>query len=167
MKKFILTCAFVFVCIFASAQMAQFQALYIYNFAKNVSWPQEDSNKDLSITIIGDNDLFSELSKLAKTKMIGTRKVVVNQSATATGLPKSDIIYLGETKSSLIGSLVSAQQGNKTLIVCGKKDQCANGAGISFLNVNGKLNFQISNKNISSHGLQISNKLVTLGIAVD
>ena len=55
------------ICSMAGAQMAQFQALYIYNFAKNISWPAEDASKDLVITVIGDNELGSELTKLAKT----------------------------------------------------------------------------------------------------
>lgn len=167
MKKIILTFILALGALVANAQMSQFQALYVYNFAKNIGWPTEDSNKDLVITVIGDNDLASELNKLAATKSIGSRKVVVKESATANGLQKSDIICLGEAKSNLIGALVSAQEGNKNLIVAGKKGQCAQGAGISFLSEGGKLKFEISNKNISKRGLQVSQKLLQLGTEVD
>lgn len=145
--------------------MAQFQALYIYNFAKNIGWPE--ASGELVITVIGDNDLVSELSRLATSKNVGSRKVVVKESATTNGIPKSDIIYLGESKAGQIGTLLANQEGNRNLIVCGKKGQCANGAGISFLNEGGKLQFEISNKNISKRGLQVSQKLLSLGTAVD
>lgn len=151
----------------AEAQLAQFEALYIYNFAKNIGWPTEDANKELVITVIGDNDLAAELAKLATTKTIGSRKVVIKESATVNGVQKSDIIFLGEAKSSQIGSLMNAQQGNKNLIVCGKRGQCANGSGISMLNEGGKLKFEISNRNISKRGLQVSQKLLSLGTEVD
>lgn len=151
----------------ANAQIAQFQALYIYNFAKNIGWPSEDAQKELVITVIGDNDLAAELNKLAATKAIGSRKVTIKESATAQGLQKSDIIYLGESKSSMISNLVSAQEGNKNLIVCGKKGLCGQGAGISFMSEGGKLKFEISNKNISKRGLVVSQKLVQLGVEVD
>lgn len=166
MKKVLITGMLVLVCSLASAQMAKFQALYIYNFAKNIGWPTEDSSKELVITVVGDNDLSSELANLAKTKRVGVRKVVVKNAATATGLPKSDIIYLGESKGGLIGQLVSAQAGNKTLIVSGRKGHCANGAGISFISAGGKLNFEISEKNISKNGLKVSQKLLSLGTEV-
>lgn len=151
----------------AKAQMAQFQALYIYNFAKNIAWPAEDAQKDLVITIIGDNDLVSELNKLAQTKKIAGRQVVVKESATANGVAKSDIIFLGESKSSQIANLVSNQRGNKTLIVSGKSGQCASGAGVAFVMNGAKLGFEISNNNIKTAGLQVSQKLLNLGTEVN
>ncbi len=167
MKRCILSLLFLLVCMAASAQMSQFQALYIYNFAKNIGWPAEDATKDLVITVIGDNSLAAELNKLAATKAIGARKVIVKESATPNGIQKSDIVCLGESKSSQIGTLISAQEGNKNLIVSCKKGQCAQGAGISFLSEGGKLKFEISNKNISKRGLQVSQKLLQLGTEVD
>lgn len=149
------------------AQMAKFQALYVYNFAKNIGWAAEDNNRDLVITVVGDNDLVGELSNLAKTKKVGTRSVVVKEFATVNALPQSDIICLGEAKSGQIGALVSNQAGNKTLIVSGKKGQCANGAGISFFADGSKLNFEISEKNIKSRGLNVLQKLLQLGVKVD
>ncbi|MCQ2227456.1 MAG: YfiR family protein [Bacteroidales bacterium] len=167
MKQLLLSILLVACSFVAKAQMAQFQALYIYNFAKNIGWPSEDANKELVITVIGDNDLAAELNKLAATKAVGTRKVVVKESATTNGLQKSDIVFIGEAKSGQIGSLMSAQEGNKNLIVSGKKGLCAQGAGISFLSEGGKLKFEISNKNISKRGLQVSQKLISLGTEVD
>lgn len=167
MKKFITTILLVTVCTVGFSQMAQFQALYIYNFAKNISWPKEDANKNFVITVIGDNDLTIELNKLAKTKGIGSRKVIVNQVATSVDLPKSDIIFLGESKSGQINVLIKSQQNSKTLIVSGKKGQCTNGAGISFVSEGGKLNFEISSNNINNHGLLVSQKLISLGTIIN
>lgn len=167
LKNLSVAVALFFCGIVANAQMAQFQALYIYNFAKNIGWPSEDSQKELTITVIGDNDLTAELNKLAASKTIGSRKVTVREAATAQGLQKSDIVFLGESKSSMIGALMNAQDGNKNLIVSGKKGLCAQGAGISFMSEGGKLKFEISNKNISKRGLVVSQKLVQLGVEVD
>ncbi len=151
------------VCSFASAQMSKFQALYLFQFAKNTSWPQEDAGKPFVIAVIGDNALASELRTVVNNKKVGDRPVKVVESATASGLTKSDIIYLGESKASQITSLVSAQANNKVLIVSGTKGQCAQGAGISFVPDGGKLQFEIHEGNIAKNGLKVAPKLVTLG----
>ncbi|MBE6341662.1 MAG: YfiR family protein [Bacteroidales bacterium] len=167
-KKILLVGLITLFALSASAQgMAKFQALFIYNFAKNIGWPAGDEGKDLVITVIGDSEVESQLVGLSKTQKVGSRNVVVKSAAAATGLVKSDIIYLGESKSNLVSKLVSAQEGNPSLIVTGKSGLCANGAGISFVAKGGKLNFEISNGNISKKGLKVSNKLLQLGTAVD
>lgn len=150
-------------CTAASAQMAKFQALYIFQFAKNTSWPQEDAGKTLNITVIGDNALSSELKTIVSNKKVGDRPIKVTDAPTASGLAKSDIIYLGESKASQIGSLVAAQAHNKVLIVSGTSGHCAQGAGISFVADGGKLQFEIHEGNIAKNGLKVTPKLVTLG----
>lgn len=163
MIRFLFALVAIFSCAAASAQMAKFQALYIFQFAKNTSWPQEDAGKTLTVTVIGDNALSSELKSIVSNKRVGDRPIKVVESATATGLPKSDIIYLGESKAAQISSLVAAQSSNKVLIVSGTKGHCAQGAGISFVPDGGKLQFEIHEGNIAKNGLKVTPKLVTLG----
>lgn len=151
----------------ASAQMGQFKALYIYNFAKNIGWPEADSGSEFVITIVGDNELSGELEKLAKTRMIGSRKVVVRQAATVSAAGSSQIVYLGESKSGQMSQLVASQSGSKVLIVGGKPGLCFSGAGISFVPVDGKLKYEISQNNIKKFGLQVSAKILQLGIEVN
>ncbi len=164
MKKLLLFGLLVFFgTICSQAQMAKFQALYLLQFAKNTSWPQEDNGKPFVITVVGDNALASELKAIAATKSVGNRQISIAEAATASGLSKSDIIFLGESKSSQMSSLVSAQSGNKVLIVSGSKGMCSQGAGISFVPEGGKLNFEIHEGNIAKNGLKVTPKIVSLG----
>ena len=82
-KLFLLLLAFT-LCHLASAQMAKFQALYILNFARNTSWPQEDNGKTFVITVVGDNTLASEMRNVVKNKLVGDRKIEVNDPRRAT-----------------------------------------------------------------------------------
>lgn len=163
MKRILFLLTALISCSFATAQMAKFQALYIFQFAKNTSWPLEDAGKTLTVTVVGDNALSSELKSIVNNKKVGDRPLKVLDAPTAAGLPKSDIIYLGESKSSQISSLVSAQANNKVLIVSGTKGHCALGAGIAFVANGGKLQFEIHEGNIAKNGLKVTPKLVTLG----
>lgn len=167
-KHMLLLVAFLTTTTFADAQLAKFKALYIYNFAKNVGWTDLDNQKgEFVITVVGDNEIASELEQIANSKMIGTRPVVIKKAATASGLPKSQIIYLGESKAGQMAQLVSSQVGNRVLLIAGKNGQCAQGAGISFVSKAGKLNYEISNRNIKKNDLVIAQKIIQLGIEVD
>ncbi len=168
MKKIILFSLVLFVVSqTVSAQMAQFKALYIYNFAKNVGWPEGDSGKDFIITVIGDNEMATELEKLAKTRKVGTRSVVIKQAPTAAAAEASQIVFLGSSKSSQISTLAAAQGTNKALLVSDKQGQCNSGAAICFMPVDGKLQYEISNRNIKKAGLNIAAKILQLGVEVN
>lgn len=95
MKKYLFAFLMLILCsTFSDAQMAKFQALYIFQFAKNTSWPQEDAGKPLVVTVVGDNALSTELKAIVNNKRVGDRPIKVVDAATSSGLPKSDIIYL-------------------------------------------------------------------------
>lgn len=167
MKRIFLLSLFVFIAAVASkAQMAQFKALYLYNFAKNVGWPEGDNGNDFVITVIGDNELAGKLDELAKTKKVGNRKVVVRQAATVSSADASQIFYLGESKSAQISALVSTFGTNKALIVSGKQGHCNSGAAISFVPDGGKLNYEVCQRNVKKSGLALAAKIVQLGIEV-
>lgn len=167
MKKLLTLIAFVALCVMSEAQMAKFQALYIFQFAKNVNWPVEDSDKPIVVTVVGDKVLSQELKGIVNGKNVGGRKISVNEAVTSSGLSKSDIVFLGESKSSQINQLVAAQSSNKVLIVSGTKGQCAQGAGIAFVADGGKLNFEIHEGNIHKNGLKVTSKLISLGKKID
>ncbi|MCQ2374468.1 MAG: YfiR family protein [Salinivirgaceae bacterium] len=168
MKKIVLLLVMATSCMLAHSQgLAQFQALYIYNFAKNIGWPEIDNSKDLVVTVISNSTLSGELKKLAQTRKIGSRNVSIKDAATIAEVTKSDIIYLDASKAGQIGQLVNSQQGNRVLIISDKGGHCANGAGISFVTEGEKLKYEISKANIEKRGLDVSSQLLQLGKAVD
>lgn len=167
MKRLLLIIFTILACQLTEAQLAKFQALYIFNFARNTSWPQEDNGKEFTITVVGDNAVASALRAVVKSKKVGDRVVTINETSSASGLPKSDIVYLGESKASRIGQLVASQAGNKVLIISGASGQCSQGAGIAFAPDGGKLSFEINEANIAKHGLKVAPKVAQLGRQVN
>ena len=154
-------------CISALGQATQFKAMYLYKFAKGVSWPSDASSGDFVITIVGDNEMATVLSKQVSSRKIGSRSIVVKQVATVPQIEKSHMVYLGESKSDQIQKLIEMQGGNKVLIVAGKGGWCEHGAGISFVNKGGAISYEVSSKNIQQRGLTVSQEVTRSGINVD
>ncbi len=166
LKNLIIAVTFLLMSTFASAQMSKFQALFIFQFAKNTGWAQDGSAHNFVITVIGDKSVAQDLRQIVNNKAIGDRPIVVEEAVSVSGLPKSDIIFLGESKAAHVKSLVSNQDNLNVLLISGTPGHCSNGMGISFVNEGGKLKYQYSEANIKKHGLAVSSKLTALGSPV-
>ncbi len=150
----------------ASSQMSQFKALFLFNFAKNVNWPDNGGSPDFVITVIGNNELAEELKGLAKIRKINNSNLVIKEARNAEEISDSHIIYISTTQSSLMPIVASYQKDKPVLIVADKQGLCAQGAAISFFTATGKLKFEICPRNVESHGLKFSQRLVALGNVV-
>lgn len=150
----------------AFGQLAQFKAMYVYNFAKNIGWPESDSGNDFVIAVVGDSELAVELIKLSKTRMVGNRKVTVKKISSAQEASSAQMVYVSESKNGMIPSIASSVNKSKTVIVSGKQGLCSVGAHISFVLVDDKLSYEISEHNLVKTGLAFSKKLTQLGRVV-
>jgi hypothetical protein len=147
-------------------QTATFKALFLYNFTKNIDWPEADVSNELTITVLGDDEIYAELEKIAKVKKAGNKSIKVVSARNTKDIGDSHIVFLGTSKSSLMQSLSHEQQNKPVLIVADKKGLCKQGAAISFLTVNGKLRYEISPSVIAAHKLKVTQKVISLGIEV-
>ncbi|ASB49826.1 YfiR family protein [Alkalitalea saponilacus] len=147
----------------SAGQIAKFKALFLFNFAQNIGWPNDATSGDFIITIVGDNEIVRELTELSQSRTIGGNKLVVRSAESIGSIDRTHIIYLAPDKCGLLPNLLSLKENEPILIVGGEQGLCERGAGISFLMRDGRLRFQISPQNIERHGLNTSSRLIALG----
>jgi hypothetical protein len=148
-------------------QTATFKALFLFNFTKNINWPASHAGgSELVVTVLGDDEITAELEKIAKVKKAGNKSIKVVKAKSINEVGNSHIVFLGSSKSSLMSSLSHAQQDKPVLLVADKGGLCKQGAAISFLTMNGKLRYEICKQQIEAHQLQVTQKVLSLGIDV-
>ncbi len=152
---------------FSFAQTGQFKALFLYNFAQNLNYPEGSINGKFTITVIGDSEVASELKELSKSRKVGSHSLIIKETTSLENNEDSQIIYLAESQSSQMPILKSYLKNKPVLLVGNQKGLHSQGAGICFVMVNGKLRFEICSKNIEEHGIKCSSKLTSLGIAIN
>ncbi len=146
---------------FASGvQNEKAKANFIYNFAKNVTWPS--SQGDFIITVFGNNDVAAELRILTVNRLLGTQKIQVKNENSVNEIDKCHILFVPKDKSAWIPQLITLVQ-NKNVLLVTEEYSCSQGAGINLIQIEEKLSFEISQHNIESCGLKVSSKLVQLG----
>lgn len=150
-----------------NAQHEKFKALFLYNFIKNVEWPQSYAQGDLIIGVLGASSISKELETIAGTQKAGNQSMKVRIFSTIEEIVNCHIIYVSPNKAGMLNPLLSKLNGHATLIVSDNKGGIQQGAGINFIMDGDKLKFEICRQHIEQKGLKVSASLLNLGISVN
>ncbi len=145
---------------------AKIKAMYIYNFTKCFEWT---NNKDgnFTITILGENTgLVSELSNMAKTKMVGAQKIEIKNNAGVTDVEKSNILFITPDKSHLLADVLSKFKGKGVLVITEKQGLAKIGATINFIVKENKQSFELNKTAASKAGLNVGASIEKLAASV-
>ncbi len=151
----------------ANAQNEKFKALFLYNFIKNVEWPQAYKQGDLIIGVVGNTPIIKELETITGSQKAGNQSMKVKVFSSPEEISNCHIVYIAPNKSSLIPQISSKLNGNPTLIISDGKGGVQQGSAINFLMDGDKLKFEISKQHIEQRGLKVSANLLNLGVAVN
>lgn len=142
------------------------KGIYVYQFAKNVDWPQKYKSGDFSIGILGDKSFYEQLKQSYTGKLIGSQKIeVIFYNATAE-VENPHLLYVSPYDKKIAIELAKKLKKDKTLIIGEEKGLLNNGIIINFLSRDSKLAFEISKSNASKKELIISQTLTRLAVDV-
>ncbi len=144
-----------------SAQDYKFQALFIYNIVQRIEWPSIE--KEFVIGVIGSKEMEKELSSIAQTKTMNGHKIRIKQLTPYEFQTKDvHLVYLARPQSTKIAQITNTIKDKPILLVSDKKG--LHGGHINFLDLPGKIEFEIYPSLIKSHNLKVANSLLNLGI---
>ncbi|WP_066631189.1 YfiR family protein [Labilibacter marinus] len=166
MKKKLIAAILVLMTISLSGQQSMFKALFMFNFAKYIEWPKQDSKQEFVIGVYGNDDIVPELKKLAAARKINNKKIVVKTVKNPSEVPDASLFYVPHSSSGNIEKVTSFFAGKPTLIVSDKADLCQKGAGINYVMQDGKMKYEVCKRNLTSHQLNVDPKLISLGIEI-
>jgi hypothetical protein len=159
---------FIFFCFISigstKGQGAKMQALYIYNFTKQMEWPDSYVNKNLVIGVYGSKETFNEINGLLKGQKIGSRDIHIVFYNSLNDISDCHVLFIPDAKVEILQSIFTKLSKSPILIVTNLPGMIERGACINFTIVEGKQLYEISKKNIQSHNIAVSNELINLGI---
>gem|GEM_PF-840991 len=161
-----------FVCVFtlyvnAGAQKVSRStaiSAYIYNFAKNVQWQNEDSIKAFHFLIIGDDkEVITAMTALAKTKKLRKKPIIVTSSPTLKNFDDVQLIFLVKGNEEKLVKIFDQIEGRNILLVSdGYLDKKL--IMINFFDSEeGTLLFEINKANIINQNITIMPDMILLG----
>jgi hypothetical protein len=148
------------------AQKEKYQSIFIYNFSKYVKWPEGSVSGKFVIGVFGSSGIKQELDEMATTKNVGGTPIQVLQFSTTAGIEECHILYLVSSESGRIAQIIEAVKGKPVLVVTDKPGMWGKGAAINFVELDGKIKFEINQQVTEAHGLKVSSSLTNLAIIV-
>jgi len=94
-------------------------ASYIYNFAKNIEWPNEAAINSFDIAVFSTDKtpVYHELVLLAENVKLKNQPITVTQVNSAKTLSKYQLVYIENANSQSVADIYEAVEGKPILLV--------------------------------------------------
>jgi hypothetical protein len=140
------------------------QSLFLYNFTKHVKWENEGST--FTIGIYGNTGAFNEIKDILGEKMVWGKKMNVIQLNSPEEISKCHIAYMPKSNKKKVTDFIAGTGNHNNTLLVTEDDMVGDGAAISFVYEEQKMNFKISKDKIEQAGLKVSSSLMSIGIPV-
>ncbi len=150
----------------AWAQKEKYHSIFIYNFCKYVKWPENQSSGKFVIGVFGNPKIQKDLTTMASTKKINGMQIEVRKISSTAEIGDCNILYVANSESDKMDQITSVTINQSVLIVTDKPGLAQKGAMINFVEIDGKIKFELNQQNAESHGLKVAGSLASLAILV-
>ncbi len=153
-----------------SATSAEYKikALYLYNFTKFIKWNDDDKSEEkFKFSIIGPDPFGTILEKSYKGKKINCVPISISRLINTDKLKKSHIYFISkEVLKDDILKILTFAKNNDIITVSDYPGFIELGGAIGFVNIKGKVKFEINLKECKAINKSISSKILRLAIKV-
>ncbi|GCC53462.1 DUF4154 domain-containing protein [Chryseotalea sanaruensis] len=120
---------------------ATLQAVFLYQSIKYLEWPSDELT-NFEILVVGDGEIYQELQKIAKSRKIGNRAIVVKQVKSLTNVPSCHIVIF--TGNAQAESLINTVNAKPILLVTNTEGLLEKGSDLNFIKKGDKLSYQLN-----------------------
>lgn len=142
------------------------QAKFVYNFTREIEWPAGLKSGPFIITIYGSDDLFNNLERYTLNKTVVNQPILLKNAKLQSEIRPCHILFISNSRENELSSILQKLKGSNTLVITDQKEGILKGAGISFVEINHRLCYEINTESILKAGLRFSSDLVDLAIDI-
>ncbi|HRX68800.1 MAG TPA: YfiR family protein [Tenuifilaceae bacterium] len=149
-----------------NAQSYKIQTAFVYQLTRLIDWCPSGKQGNFTIGLFGnDANMLNELNTL-KGRKVAAQSIEIIQINDLSQCGTVNILFVSRTKTSELQRIISAVGSGCTLVVADDPGAASKGAAISFLENNGKIQFEVNKSYAQKHSLTINNKLIELASTV-
>jgi len=151
----------------ASAQQLskdQIKVAYIYNFLKQVNWPEENKKPLFVLGVYQDKKFHALLKQAFKNKKVKNKDISILLISNLTQARASDLFYIPKEFNNQLALIANKVRGSQTLLVTDNSTDKHN-AMLNLIDSDGSnaITFEVNKSNIVFEKLTTSAPLLLLG----
>ena len=149
---------------FAEVQEQQLKVVYVYNFAKFITWPEgqfRDEQAPVVVGIYGENP-YADSWDVIRGKQVGGRNIMVRKNIDSTEFSDIHILFISRSEKRRLTLILQKLIGLPVLTVSDMDDFTERGGMIQLFQEGGKIRFKINTTAAKKANLIISSKLLNL-----
>lgn len=147
---------------------SEVRAVYLYNFARYVTWPPEsfpNARAPVRICVSGSDPFGDALDRAVAGETVNGRPLQAVRVGPQDPLGGCHMLYAASTDDRRVASALASAQG-RPLLTVGEHDRFLDRGGmIRFRRIDNRVRFDINLKAVERNGLRISARL--LGVAAE
>lgn len=144
----------------------QIKAVFLFNFAQFVEWPETafpDANAPIRIGVLGDDPFGQALDEVVRGETIKGRPLTVARSRRLSDLSDCHLIFISKSESWRLDDSLE-QLATRPVLTVSEVDGFAQRGGIiAFFSDGKKVRFEINPASARRVNLKISSELLSLG----
>ena len=144
------------------------KAAFLLNFTKFTTWPKEtfaDAGQTFDFCVIGQDPFGAALDGL-EAKQVGGRKVRLYYAGSITEAKSCCVMFISKSERSHLAQLQKLAVERSVLTVSDIEGFSRQGGIIEFITKDGRLSFNVNNRQAIQSGLKISASLLNLAVEV-
>jgi hypothetical protein len=141
----------------------QVKAVFLFNFAQFLAWPQgafANAQSPIVIGVLGEDPFGSYLDRVVRGEKIGNRSLVVRRYRNAEDVANCDILFISRSEAGNLDAIIARLKGRSLLTVGDLEGFTRQGGMVGFTTVNGKIRLTINLAAAKAADLTISSKLL-------
>ena len=144
------------------------EAVYLYNFAKFVSWPAEGASSaaPFAICTLGNEDFRGALDAITSNQSMQGRKILVRHLTSIAGAEGCRILFISKSEESRLPKDLDALRLKPVLTVSSLPSFLDHGGMIQFIMQDKRVRFAVNLSPALQAHLTVSSELLKVAVAV-
>jgi len=141
----------------------QLKAVFLFNFAQFVDWPQEsfpEAQTPLVIGVLGEDPFGTYLDDIVSGERVNNRQLEIQRYRRVDEMKNCHILFISQSESKRLEQIVADLKGRSILTVSDSVGFARSGGMIRFVTERNKLRLKINLEAATAANLTISSKLL-------